>query len=223
MKTSHGTKKPRAQSAPRSAAKGRKRVTLLVGLGNPGPEYAITPHNLGFTALDAIAATLHATPFKHERRFTADAAVARFGGDRIILAKPQTMMNRSGIAVHTLTAYYKIPASSVWIVHDDLDLPIGAVRHSFDSRAAGHRGVQSIIDELGTQAFHRLRIGIGRPERGPADAYVLRPMSAAMKWAMAPAVQSTTDTFLRQIVSSSDHAVEKHSRHHQPVRRSLGQ
>ncbi|MFH1171736.1 MAG: aminoacyl-tRNA hydrolase [bacterium] len=156
-------------------------MILLLGLGNPGTSYTWTPHNLGFRSLDRSARALHAPAFALSPRFAAETTSVRIGTKRILLAKPQTMMNASGVSVKKIMGFYKVAPKDLWVFHDDLDLPFGVIRHSFDSRAAGHRGVQSIIDALGTKAFHRIRIGIGRHPRLPAEAYVLRPMTAAQR------------------------------------------
>lgn len=149
---------------------------LIVGLGNPGREYRDTRHNIGFMVLDRLAIRLDARFTRLQAK--ALVAPAQVGETRLLLAKPQTFMNLSGQAVRGLTRFYKIPPESILVIHDDLDLPVGALRLRMDGGAAGHKGILSIVAELGTEQFARLRVGIGRPP-GQMDAadYVLQPLS----------------------------------------------
>ncbi len=155
-------------------------MKLIVGLGNPGSAYEQSRHNLGFIAVERFAELIQAEPFHLKAAFHAKLADARSStSGRLVLVKPQTYMNDSGHAVQHLAAYYDVNPEDVWVFHDELDLPKGTIRASFDSRSAGHNGVQSIIDALGSKEFHRVRIGIGPlPERVPADSYVLARMDA---------------------------------------------
>lgn len=149
---------------------------LIVGLGNPGREYQHNRHNVGFMLLDRLAV-------KFDARFTrlqsqALVAPCAWEGHKIILAKPQTFMNLSGRAVQGLTRFYKLPLSALLIAYDDLDLPLGTIRLRPDGGSAGHRGVASIMEHLGTDRFPRLRLGIGRPPgRMEAREYVLQDFS----------------------------------------------
>lgn len=153
-------------------------MKLYLGLGNPGKKYEGTRHNLGFVALEQLAEAFEAPALKEDKKFRAYVTSVKKGRERIVLAMPTTFMNDSGAAAAALVRFYKVAPADLWIFHDDLDLPVGTVRHSFDSRAAGHNGVQSIIDALGTKAFHRVRIGIGRPQgKTPVEAFVLQKLS----------------------------------------------
>ncbi|TXH07357.1 MAG: aminoacyl-tRNA hydrolase [Candidatus Moraniibacteriota bacterium] len=138
-------------------------TTLIVGLGNPGPEYALTRHNIGFLALDRLREEFGAPEFRPEAKFFADLSSTIVNGNKVILAKPTTYMNESGRAVRAILDYYKLDPKSLAVIHDDLDIAPGTLRATDSSRAAGHNGVQDIIDVLGTQDFFRLRLGIGRP------------------------------------------------------------
>ena len=143
---------------------------LIVGLGNPGKKYEHTRHNFGFAALDLLVSG-QAWESKYHCEFLKL--------DDVILAKPQTFMNNSGTAVREIMKFY--PDAELIVVHDELDLPLGSLRVQKNVSAAGHNGVQSIIDELGTQNFIRVRLGIESIERGetPGDAFVLQPFTAA--------------------------------------------
>ncbi len=150
---------------------------LIAGLGNPGARYAHNRHNIGFQAVEEFADRHHLRYSKSEHH--AQTAHGHVQGFRVVLAKPQTWMNHSGRAISALTNYYNIPAERSLIIYDDLDLELGTVRYRQESGSGGHRGVQSIIQRLGAQAFPRLRLGIGRPpgRMDPAD-YVLQDFSA---------------------------------------------
>lgn len=147
---------------------------LIIGLGNPGREYAETRHNVGFMVIDRLCVRLNARLTRYQ--FKSLIGETEYEGKRLLLVKPQTYMNLSGQAVASLVRFYKLPLEQLLVIHDDLDLPPGALRLRPAGGSAGQKGVQSIIDQLGTQKFPRLRIGIGRPP-GHMDAadYVLQP------------------------------------------------
>ncbi len=166
---------------------------LIVGLGNPGREYAATRHNVGFRVVDALAQTWGVS-FGHSRQ-RALLAEARLGNRRVWLAKPQTYMNLSGQAVGPLVRFYRLPLTHLLVIYDDMDLPFGVLRLRPLGGHGGHKGMKSIIEALGDRRFPRLRIGIGRPpgHMDPAT-YVLRPFSAAEReqwpWVQARAVEA---------------------------------
>jgi PTH1 family peptidyl-tRNA hydrolase len=147
-------------------------VTLIMGLGNPGREYAGNRHNIGFRIVDEYAAT-HGLKFsKMQQR--AITAAGRVNEQRIILAKPQTYMNESGRSVSALMSFYKVSRDRLLVIFDDLDLPFGTLRLRSDGGAGGHNGMRSIIGQLGGNQFARLRVGIGRPPgRMDPAAFVL--------------------------------------------------
>ncbi len=172
------------------------RTYLIVGLGNPGREYAQTRHNAGFMLADALAARL-GVRFRR-LQFKALTTDAPYGEAKIILAKPQTYMNLSGQAVAPLLRFYKIPPERLLVAYDDLDLPLGAVRLRPKGGHGGHKGMRSIIERLGTQEFPRLRLGIGRPPgRMDAAAYVLQPFSPAEKDLMSLAIARGVEGIFR--------------------------
>jgi peptidyl-tRNA hydrolase, PTH1 family len=145
---------------------------LIAGLGNPGPDYRYNRHNVGFMVVDALAAALDIPIQRVEMRALVGKGL--LDGERLILAKPQTYMNQSGLAVGSLARFYKIPLEQLLVVHDDLDLPLGTLRMRPFGGTGGQRGMESIVARLGTRDFPRLRVGIGRPpgRMDPAD-YVL--------------------------------------------------
>ena len=141
---------------------------LIVGLGNPGREYADTRHNIGFMIVDRLAAKAGAE-WRSEKRWGTQ--VARAGSTWLL--KPQTYMNLSGQAVAYVTGFYKIPGESVLVILDDMALPLGKLRFRANGSAGGHNGLQSVLDHLGTPAVPRLRVGIGAAQPGASVSHVL--------------------------------------------------
>ena len=139
-------------------------MKVIVGLGNPGREYAQTKHNVGFMFVYALAAHLGATEW-HEK-FDALVAEARIGAEKVLLVKPQTYMNESGKAVGPLMNFYKLPAEDLIVAHDDMDIPVGTIRIRKKGSSGGHNGIKSILAHFGDEHFARVRIGIGRPLPG---------------------------------------------------------
>jgi PTH1 family peptidyl-tRNA hydrolase len=182
-------------------------MLILIGLGNPGEKYTGTRHNVGFEFLDKLKTEWNFPDFQLEKKFNAEiskdslpllpsgegARRADEGKEQeILLVKPQTFVNLSGQAVLNILHFYKILPENILILHDDLDLPLGTFRLAEDSRSAGHNGVQNIIDQLGTQKFKRLRIGIkldsetdlpveSASEAAKAEVFVLQKFSAEEK------------------------------------------
>lgn len=135
-------------------------MKLIIGLGNPGEKYKDTRHNVGFSVVEKLAHELGSAKLSWENMEKCKALIAKTGD--IILAKPQTFMNTSGISVASLVSYFHLAPADVWVIHDDLDLPLGKIRIRTGGASAGHHGVDSMIRELKTDAFTRFRIGIGR-------------------------------------------------------------
>lgn len=162
----------------------------MVGLGNPGREYDGTRHNVGFEVLTQVAEKLNCS-FRKKSRFSAEVGEAVLDAGKIVLVKPQTFMNRSGVAVNSLLGWLKIPPSELLVVVDDVDLPLGQLRLRAAGGSGGHNGLRSIIEALGgAEDFARLRVGIGRSERVGEDVtdHVLSRFSAAERDAAREAV-----------------------------------
>ena len=136
-------------------------MVLVVGLGNPGIKYNKTRHNIGFRIIDALAKENNFPEFKLSKKHNSLISENIIDGDKIMLAKPQTFMNNSGKAVKSIMDYFSLAANNLLVVHDDIDIGIGQIRISENRGSAGHKGVQSIIDAIGTKDFIRLRAGIG--------------------------------------------------------------
>ncbi|NOX76972.1 MAG: aminoacyl-tRNA hydrolase [Gammaproteobacteria bacterium] len=137
-------------------------VQLIVGLGNPGPKYEQTRHNVGFVFLDELARAKGAT-FRVENKFHGDVCKLPINGRDVWLLKPTTFMNLSGKALAALARFYKIAPEAVLVVHDELDIPPGQLRLKQGGGHGGHNGLRDIISQLGSRDFHRLRVGIGHP------------------------------------------------------------
>ncbi len=152
---------------------------LVVGLGNPGPDYAGTRHNVGFRVVDLLATRAGGGRFS-KHRSNADVLECRLVGRRVVLAKPRTYMNVSGAPVVNLARYFAVPVEDVVVVHDELDLGFGVVRLKRGGGEGGHNGLRSITSAVGTRDYLRVRFGIGRPpgRQDPAD-YVLKRFSGA--------------------------------------------
>jgi PTH1 family peptidyl-tRNA hydrolase len=150
---------------------------LIAGLGNPGPSYAGNRHNAGYLTADVLAARAGAR-FR-AGKFRALAAEGRLAGFGMIIIKPATFMNESGVAVGGVSGYYRLPASQIVVIHDELDLPFGIIRLKRGGGDNGHNGLRSVTAHLGTRDYYRVRIGIGRPPgRMDPAAYVLRDFAA---------------------------------------------
>lgn len=165
---------------------------LIVGLGNPGAEYAHTRHNLGFKVIAELAARRQIVTFKEKSN--SHITETNLENHRVILVQPQTFMNNSGPAVRGLLEWFKIPPGHLILIYDDVDLPAGELRLREKGNAGGHHGVESVIESLRTTQFSRIRIGIGRPDlSGDISDYVLQKISAAEQEVLAEAVSRAAD------------------------------
>jgi PTH1 family peptidyl-tRNA hydrolase len=152
---------------------------LVVGLGNPGPDYAKTRHNLGFVVADILADRI-GSGFKVHKRSGAEVATGRIAGRSVVLAKPRVYMNESGRQVGPLAKFYSVAPADVIILHDELDIDFGRIRLKFGGGVAGHNGLRSVSSALGTNDFQRVRIGVGRPPgRKSGATFVLENFTAA--------------------------------------------
>jgi len=145
------------------------KYKLIVGLGNPGKKYELNRHNIGFLIIDSYTSSLG--KFEYNKKF--DAEILKV--EEVIYAKPQTFMNLSGKSVSEICRFYQIEPEEILIIQDELDLDFGKIKVSFDSSDAGHNGIKSITDSLGTKKYFRLRFGVGKPtDYTPIEDYVLQ-------------------------------------------------
>lgn len=163
-------------------------MKLIVGLGNPGEKYAKTRHNLGFMVVEKLLKNILSvdqTAWSEERKLKSEIALVDYRGVRLILAKPQTYMNNSGMAVRLIAEYYKVLPEDIWIAYDDLDLPVGAMKIRFGGAAGGHHGVESILSALGTDQFWRFRFGIGLPHGSDSErSHTPRPTGSVEEYVL---------------------------------------
>lgn len=174
----------------RSRRHPRYLMKLIVGLGNPGREYATTRHNLGFMVVDELLRRAGGGLFR--KRFKADLVDIMHEAEKLVLVKPQTYMNLSGHSVRETAGWYKVPRQDILVVLDDLDLPFGSIRMRADGSAGGHNGLKSVTEQLGGRDIPRLRIGIGRGP-GAATAQVLSRFGPAEERALPEIVGGAAD------------------------------
>lgn len=161
---------------------------LVVGLGNPGTRYARTPHNVGFRVLDCLVPTA-----RWSERFEGQLLVTQIDAQELVLLKPLTFMNTSGQSVRKAMAFFKIPPQSTLVVHDELDLPLGAVKLKRGGGEAGHHGLESVSAELESRDYLRLRVGVGKPQAGAVADYLLAPFSEAAEQQLVGALALAGD------------------------------
>lgn len=167
-------------------------MKLIVGLGNPGKKYERTRHNVGFLALERLAAGGGTAEWKPEKKFFGLVATGQVGTEKVLFLKPQTMMNLSGKSVAAAAHFYKLSPPEVVVFSDDLDLPFGTVRWRDRGASGGHNGLKSITQSLGSDNFPRLKFGISTPDREqmPAEAFVLQKFSPD-EWKDLPEIIDT--------------------------------
>ena len=182
---------------------------LIVGLGNPGPEYERTRHNVGFRTADLLA---EQAGVKLDRaRFRALIRQTELAGRRVLLLKPQTFMNNSGEAVQLAAMFYKIPIDRILILSDDVSLPLGRIRVRAEGSAGGHNGLKSIISHLGSQTFPRIKIGVGEkphPDYDLAD-WVLSRFTPEEEKHLAPAIEHAAEAALELIAHGPQSAAAR--------------
>ncbi|MBX3047589.1 MAG: aminoacyl-tRNA hydrolase [Anaerolineales bacterium] len=185
---------------------------VIVGLGNPGPEYALNRHNAGFLAVDEMARQLETTFSRMQSE--ALVASARHGEERLVLAKPRTYMNRSGSAVRGLLRFYKAPLEKLLVLYDDVDLPFGSLRLRAEGGSAGQKGMKSIIENLGGQDFARLRVGVGRPKgRMRTPDHVLQDFSRQEREELPFVLQRAAEAGLSFVSDGIVTAMNKYNAH----------
>jgi peptidyl-tRNA hydrolase, PTH1 family len=195
------------RSEPRS---GDMQRTLIVGLGNPGKKYARTRHNVGTDAIDLLAQRLSVS--LKVGRDRAQVAETRIGDHAVVLAVPTTWMNDSGEAVGPIARRYKIPAANIIVIHDELDLEPGAVKLKMGGGLAGHNGLKSISQHMGTNDYMRVRIGVGKPSTKEQGAdHVLSSIPAAERKILDVAVETACDAVERIMKEGLDAAMREYN------------
>jgi peptidyl-tRNA hydrolase, PTH1 family len=195
------------RSEPRS---GDMQRTLIVGLGNPGKKYARTRHNVGTDAIELLAQRLHVS--LKVGRDRAQVAETRIGDQAVVLAIPTTWMNESGEAVGPIARRYKIPAANIIVIHDELDLEPGAVKLKMGGGLAGHNGLKSVSQHIGTNDYARVRIGVGKPTSKEQGAdHVLSSIPPAERKILDVAVETACDAVERIMKEGLDAAMREYN------------
>jgi peptidyl-tRNA hydrolase, PTH1 family len=187
-------------------------VKLIVGLGNPGPEYEFTPHNVGFLAIEILADQLNVGV--RNRQCKALTARAQIGQEQVVLAKPETYMNLSGFAVRELVEKLEMrPEADLIVIQDELDFPQGTLRIQRARSSAGHNGIESIIDSLGTNDFLRIRVGVA-PEHKPPDGkeYLLSPMRKSQLKVLEPVLMDAAEAAKLIVIEGPAAAMQRFNR-----------
>ena len=190
-------------------------MRLLVGLGNPGPEYQLNPHNLGFRVVERLAEQAGVKVTRRAARSLL--ARARLEGTEVVLAKPQTFMNASGLAVQALVEHFKVTPAALIVIADDVALPWGMLRIREQGSSGGHKGLESVIEALGTNIFVRVRLGIqpplaGRQTEASVADYVLAPMSRAQRQQAAEMVEQAIEAVRMILRDGSKRAMSHFNR-----------
>ena len=184
-------------------------MKLIAGLGNPGEQYQSSRHNLGFLTLDYLAGR-HDIPLK-KQGFEALFGKGKIGSETVLLAKPQTYMNLSGIALERLVSYFKVDIKDLIVVHDDLDLPFETIRLKKGGGEGGHKGLMSIVQHVGSADFLRVRIGIGKPIRkSMVEKYVLSPFAEEEQNAVPSILAVACDVVGEVILSGVETAMQRY-------------
>ena len=182
---------------------------LIIGLGNPGKRYEHTRHNVGFMVLEKLASRVEID--LKQKSFNAVWGKGNIHGKNVLLAKPQTFMNLSGTAVRQLQSFFKTDISNLIVIHDDLDLPFGAIRLKEGGGTAGHKGLASIEDNLGTSGFMRVRLGIGKPvDKSRIEGYVLEPFGKEEKVVLPEVLGRAADASAEMVLNGLQKAVSKY-------------
>ncbi len=187
-----------------------KDTYVIVGLGNPGKEYENTRHNMGFKAIDVLSLSENIEIKKS--KFHALFGQGRIAGKKAVLVKPQTYMNRSGIAARESAMYFDVPSQNVIVIYDDIDLPTGSIRIRKSGGAGTHNGMKSVVQELGTKDFTRIRIGVGSAENGEdlVDR-VIGKVPKAEQQLLQDAAREAAEAARDIIAMGADNAMNKHN------------
>ncbi len=186
-------------------------MVLIVGLGNPGREYLDTRHNMGFAAVDAICAKYDIK--LNKEKFRAVWGEGRIGGEKVLVAKPQTYMNLSGESVREIRDWFKLTEEEIIVIYDDISLPVGKLRIREKGSAGGHNGIKNIIYQLGTEVFPRIKIGVGAPPHPDFDRkdFVLGGFSAEEKKILVETVIRVADAVEEMILHGAKTAMNRYN------------
>lgn len=184
-------------------------MKIIAGLGNPGKKFEKTRHNLGFRTLDEFKKKNDFPEFSLSKKFNLFLTKKKIGKERVVLIKPKTFMNQSGKAIVPFLKNLKIKTENLWVIHDDLDLPLGKIKISFGKGSAGHKGVQSIIDELKTKDFLRFRIGIGQNSKPKTQNFVLEKFTEKEEKVLKKVIKRTIEAIEFSLKEGVEKAMQK--------------
>ncbi|MDD2396757.1 MAG: aminoacyl-tRNA hydrolase [Tissierellia bacterium] len=179
---------------------------IIAGLGNPGKEYTSSRHNSGYMALEYLAEKLSVK--LNKLKFNSVYGDTSINGEKVMLVKPVTYMNRSGIAIAEIVKFYKIPIENLIVIYDDIDIPLSALRIRPNGSAGTHNGMKSIVESIGSE-FPRIRIGIGRNDEMDLADYVLQKFSSSEKDIVSPIIEKAAEAALEIIENGIDSAMQK--------------
>ncbi len=184
---------------------------VLAGLGNMGPQYERTRHNVGFDSIDFLAAQYRISSFKYKHKALVAEGILQ--GQKTLLVKPQTYMNNSGEALREILDYYKVPSQNLVVIYDDIDLDVGRLRIRAKGSAGTHNGMRSILTHLGTEDFPRIRIGIGKPpEKMDLAAFVLSRFSEEERKSVNASIESASLAAVTMVCASVEVAMGKYNK-----------
>lgn len=186
-----------------------QKLKIIVGLGNPGKEYAETRHNVGFMVVDHLAGDLGISIDK--KKYSAHYGEGKLGMEKVLLVKPQTFMNLSGQAVWPLAHWYKVSPEDIITIYDDMDLPLGKLRVRSQGSAGGHNGVKSLIASLGTEKFARVKLGIERSAQGDSIDHVLKPFLPLEKEIVTQAVKNAAEAVKTLVTDGIEKAMNRYN------------
>ncbi len=180
---------------------------LIVGLGNPGKEYAGTRHNAGYEVVELLAERLNVK--LNKLKFNSVYGETFINGEKVLLVKPVTYMNRSGIAVSEIMNFYKIPIDKLIVIYDDIDIPLGTLRIRQKGSSGTHNGMKSIIKSIGSEEFPRIRVGIGRNDNMDLADYVLQKFSSSERDKILSIIEKAAEAVIEVIETNIDSAMQK--------------
>ncbi len=186
-------------------------MLLIIGLGNPGQEYKNTRHNIGREIVEALAKKLEGPDFHFEKKRNAELSEVKIGKEKLILALPNTFMNKSGNAVAPMARFYKIKPANIFVLHDDADVAFGRGKLSFGKNSAGHKGVESLIRLLKTKDFWRFRIGIAGKRDVPAEKLVLKKFTPDELKIVKKILKETVDALVEVGMEGGDRAMNTYN------------
>jgi len=187
-------------------------MILIIGLGNPGEQYKHTRHNIGREILGAFARAEDMDDFRFEKKWNALVSEGKIGREKIALVLPDTMMNKSGAASAAAARFFKVKPKSIFVIHDDADIALGATKLSFGKRSAGHKGVESVIRALKTKDFWRLRVGIAGRRDIPAEKLVLKKFTPDEQRQIKKITKKTFEALSRISADGPEHAMNQYNK-----------